>query len=247
MKKRINFMEIMLEIFLVLMLMILSPSLFAEEQPVDPLSEQVMKLKKELKLEKTQTAKVREILEKGREQALKDREMFKNSALDLIHTAQERRELANSHIESLLTPEQKEEFKEIKKMTPFDRELFVLTEGLLLDDDQAFTVEGILIDLQNEFGDMIPEEFRNGERGNEGKRRGRMGRSMRMGSPLGRHGGVRNIIKEREKKKNKAIKKILFKHQKELFKQIKKDRKKKMKERREKMKERMKERSELHQ
>ncbi len=231
MKKRMNFMEIMLEIFLVFIVMILPASLFSGEQPVDSLSEQVMKLKKKLKLEKTQTAKVREILEKGREQALKDRETFKNSALDLIHTAQERRELANSHIESMLTPEQKEEFKEIKNMIPFDRELFVLTEGLLLNDDQAFTVEGILIDLQNEFGDMIPEEFRNGERGGEGRGRGRMGHSMRMGSPLGRYGGVRNIMKEREKKKNKAIKKILFKHQKELFKQIKNDRKKKMKER----------------
>lgn len=246
MKKRMNVMEIMLKIFLVFIVMIVSVSLFAEEQPVDPLSEQVMKLKKKLKLEKTQTAKVREILEKDREQALKDREMFKNSALDLIHTAQERRELANSHIESLLTPEQKEEFKEITKMTPFDRELFALTEGLLLDDDQSFTVEGILIDLQNEFGDMIPEEFRDGERGGEGIGRGRMGHSMRLGSPLGRYGGVRNIMKEREKKKNKAIKKILFKHQKELFEQIKKDRKKKMKETRKKMKDRMKERGEKY-
>jgi hypothetical protein len=236
-------MEIMLEISLVFILMILSASLFAEEQPVDPLSEPVMRLKKNLILDETQTAKVREILEKDRAQAVKDRETFKENAISLIQVAYDRRDTTNMQIESLLNPEQKEKFKEIVKMTRFDRDLFELTEGLCLNDEQAFIVEGILIDYYNAVKGMIPEEMRP-----EGEDKG-SGRFGPMAPPTGMRefGFLRSMMKREEKKKNKAIKKILFTHQKELFKQINKDRKKKMKERREKMKARMKERREWHQ
>jgi hypothetical protein len=242
MKKKMNVMEIMLEICLVFIVMILSASLFAEEQPVEPLSEQVMKLKKKLILDETQTAKVREILEKDRAQAVQDRETFKENAISLIQVAYDRRKTTNMHIESLLNPDQKEIFKEIVEMTRFDRDLFELTEGLCLKDEQAFTVEGILIDYYNAVKEIIPEEMRSE---GEDERSGRFGP---MTPPTGMRGFglLRDVIKRQEKKKNKAIKKILFNHQKELFVQIKKDRKKKMKERREKMKERMKERGERY-
>jgi hypothetical protein len=226
MKKWENYIKTVLEVSLILLAIILSASLFAEEQPFDPLSEQVMKLKEKLKLDDTQLAKVREILEKDRAQAVKDRETFKENAISLIQVAYDRRDTTNTQIESLLNPDQKERFKEIVEMTRFDRDLFELTEGLCLNDEQAFTVEGILIDYYNAVKGMIPEEMRP-EGGDE-----KSGRFGRMIPPEGMRGfgRLREVMREREKKKNKAIEKILTKEQKELFKQIKEDRKKKRKE-----------------
>jgi len=233
MKKWENYMKTVLEVSLILLAIILSASLFAEEQPFDPLSEQVMKLKRKLKLDDTQTTKVREILEKDQAQTVKDRDTFKENAISLIQVAYDRRDTTNTQIESLLNPDQKERFKEIVEMTPFDRDLFELTEGLCLNDDQAFTVEGILIDYYNAVKGMIPEEMRP-VGGNE-----KGGRYGRMIPPEGMRGfgRLKAVMKAHEKKKNKAIKKILTKEQKELFKQIQEDRKKKRKEWMRKMRE----------
>ena len=220
MKKWENYMKTVLEVSLIILAVILSASLFAGEQPFDPLSEQVTRLKERLKLDDTQTAKVREILETDRGQTAKDRETFKGNALSLIQVATDRRKTTNMHIESLLNPDQKERFKEIVKMTRFDRDLFELIEGLCLNDEQAFTVEGILIDYYNAVKGMIPEEMQPGV-GDE--------RSGRFGRMIG-SGRLRAAMKAQEKKKNKAVKKILTKEQKELFKQIREDRKKKRKE-----------------
>ncbi len=226
MKKWENYMKTVLEVSLILLAIILSASLFAEEQTFEPLSEQVIKLKEKLKLDDTQTAKVREILEKDRAQAVKDRETFKENAISLIQVAYDRRDTTNMQIESLLNPDQKERFKEIVEMTTFDRDLFELTEGLCLNDEQAFTVEGILIDYYNVVKGMIPEEMRT-ERGDEQSRV-----FGRMIPPIGMRGfgRLRAMMKEQERKKNKAIKKILTNEQKELFKQINEDRRKKRKE-----------------
>ena len=226
MKKWEKYMKTVLEVSLIILAIILSASLFAEEQPFDPLSEQVTRLKERLKLDDTQTAKVREILETDRGQTAKDRETFKGNALSLIQVATDRRKTTNMHIESLLNPDQKERFEEFVKMTRFDRDLFELIEGLCLNDEQAFTVEGILIDYYNAVKGMMPEEMQPGV-GDE-----KSGRYGRMIPPTGMRGfgRLRAAMKAQEKKKNKAVKKILTKEQKALFKQIREDRKKKRKE-----------------
>lgn len=217
----------------IIALVVLSVSLFAQGQdktypavdPADSLTERVTKLKNNLDLDEAQTAKAREILEKDRDQAARDRETYKTNALELIRAAQNRRKNTNVEIETVLNTEQKEEFKESSKMNRFDRDFFELREGLILNDDQAFTVEGILIEYFNKIKDIMPDEGMHG------------GPPMRMGG----YGGPGGMMKSAERKKNKKIKKVLTDEQKVLFKQILEDRALKRKEMKKKMKERRKE------
>ena len=232
MKKWTKYVNILFDILLVFIL-VFSASLFAGEQShqtADPLAQQVMKLKKRLNLTDEQSTKVEKILKRAGDQAVKDRETFKTDAVTLIELAWERRETANMRIEALLNPDQREEFQKIARMTPFDRELFDLTEGLLLDDDQAFTVEGILIRYYNILDEMIPEEMR--ERIAEGDRERdvKKGRPTGMGMGMLMYGRFKREMEEFNEKKVRAIKKILTKEQKILYKQFRKHRKERMEE-----------------
>jgi Spy/CpxP family protein refolding chaperone len=224
--------SISVQIMLVFIL-VFSASLFVGEQshqPVDPLAQQVMKIKKQLNLTDEQSTKVERIFKISLEQAVKDRAIFKTDAVTLVEVAWERRVTANMRIEALLTPDQREEFQKIARMTPFDRELFDLTEGLLLDDDQAFTVEGILIKYYNTLNEMIPEEMR--ERIAEGDRESNVkrGRPTGMGMGMIMYGRFKRVIEEFNEKKVRAIKKVLSKEQKILYKQLRKHRKERMAE-----------------
>lgn len=232
MRKLIKPVSISVHIMLVF-IFIFSASLFPGEQrpqAADPLAQQVMKLKNRLNLTDEQSTKVEKILKNSEEQALKDRATFKTDAVTLIEVAWERRETANMRIEALLTPGQKEEFQKIARMPPFDRELFDLTEGLLLDDDQAFTVEGILIKYYNTLNEMIPEEMR--ERIAEGDRESdvKRGRPTGMGMGMIMYGRFKRVMEEFNEKKVRAIKKILTKEQKILYKQLRKYRQERMQE-----------------
>jgi len=232
MKKWIKAVNISVDITLVFVL-IFSASLFAEEQsnqPVDPLAQQVMKLKKQLNLTDEQSTKVEKILKKSGEQAVKDRATFKTDAVTLVEVAWERRVTANMRIESLLTPEQREEFQKIARMTPFDQELFDLTEGLLLDDHQAFTVEGILIKYYNTLNEMIPEEMREQIAEGDRERDVKRGRPTGMGMGMIMYGRFKRVMEEFNEKKVRAIKKVLSKEQKILYKQLRKHRKQRMQE-----------------
>lgn len=232
MNKKIKPVNILVDIFWVFIL-VFSASLFAGEQsnqPADPLAQQVMKLKKRLNLTDEQTTKAAKILKEADEQAVKDREAFKTDAVTLIEVAWDRRETSNMRIEALLTPDQREEFQKIARMPPFDRELFDLTEGLLLDDNQAFTVEGILIKYYNTLNEMIPEEMR--ERIAEGDRESNVkrGRPTGMGMGMFRYGRLKRVMEEFNDQKIRAIKKVLTKEQKKLYKQLRKHRKERMQE-----------------
>ena len=232
MKKWTKPVNISVYILLVFTL-VFSGSLFAGEQSnqtTDPLTQQVMKLKKRLNLTDEQSTKVEKILKKTGERAVKDREAFKTDAVTLVELDWERRETANMRIEAFLNHDQKEEFKKIARMTPFDRELFDLTEGLLLDDDQAFTVEGILIKYYNTLNEMIPEEMR--ERIAEGDRESsvKRGRPTGMGMGMPMYGRFKRVMEEFNEKKVRAIKKVLTKEQKKLYKQLRKHRKQRMEE-----------------
>lgn len=224
--------SIMFDILLIFIL-VFSASLFAGEQshqPVDPLTQQVMKLKKQLNLTDEQSTRVEKILKRSAEQAVKDRETFKTDAVTLIEVAWERRETTNMRITALLNSEQREEFRTIARMTPFDRELFDLTEGLLLNDDQAFTVEGILIKYYNTLNEMIPEEMR--ERIAEGDRERdvKKGRPTGLGMGMIMYGRLKRIMEEFNDQKIQAIKKILTKEQRILYKQLRKYREQRMEE-----------------
>lgn len=247
-KIRSNSKTLTVDILLLLVIiLILSVSVFAKKnnkqnqdqtiqkqiqtQPVNPVSQRVNKLKKKLQLTGTQTAAVREILEKGQKQAEKDRETFKTNAVRLIETAWDRRKAANTHIREQLDDRQKEKFKKMSRMTPFDRELFDLVEGLLLDDDQAFTVEGILIKYYNQFNEFIPVEIRERMEEEDSPPGGR-----RFLPPYGEGMGTRGagmlkrFMARLRAKKNRAIKKILDNEQKDLFNQLNEHRQKQIEE-----------------
>jgi hypothetical protein len=186
-----------------------------------------MKLQKRLALDDAQTAKVREIFEKEQAAAVKDRGTFYNDALSLIKTAYDRKKEKEAQVEALLNPVQKEKFKDMVKMTRYDHDLFELTEGLMLNDEQAFTVEGILIDYYNKFKEMMPEGMRPGEGPGPGMPMPPPDKGMK---PPHGFGPMKGMMKSIERKKNKAIKKVLTTGQKVLFEQIQKDRVEKRKE-----------------
>jgi hypothetical protein len=211
------------------------------------IEKQLEKLTQRLQLNEEQTAKVREILQEIQLQKETDRKTYKTDALALIQAAWTRRNHEDNKIEPILDNQQLEEYKALRKLHPVDRELFVLTEGLCLNDEQIFDVEGILINLYNEFAPMADFMEMMGDGGlppgppkgggiGPGSGRGGMG-----GMPMGRGGSMMaNMMKKIEAKKAKAIKKLLTDEQKELYEQIRKDRNQKMKERMKRMKERMK-------
>jgi hypothetical protein len=165
----------------------------------------VEKLQKEISLTELQTTAVKEILEKDRAQEIKDREAFKSDAVRLIEAAHKRRETVNSLIDNQLDNVQKEKFKSLTVLSPFDRELFDLIEGLLPDDDQAFTIESILIERYNKIKEMAPPGFMGGDMPPPGMGRSRSFKSMR---------------KSFDRHTNRAIRKILNPVQKERFKQL---------------------------
>ncbi|NIM18061.1 MAG: hypothetical protein GTO45_39300 [Candidatus Aminicenantes bacterium] len=246
-KIRSNSKTLTVDILLLLVIiLILSVSVFAQKnnqqnqdqtiqkqiqtQPENPVSQRVTKLKKELQLTETQTAAVREILEKGQKQAEKDQETFKTNAKGLIETAWDRRKAFNALIEEQLDDRQKEKFKKMTRMTLFDRELFDLIEGLLLDDDQAFTVEGILIKYYNQFNEFIPEEIRERMEDEDSPPGGRRFAPYGKGMGMRGAGMLKSFVERLQAKKNRAIKKILSKEQKNLFKQLNEHRQKQMEE-----------------
>lgn len=237
MKRQIT-LPLCLRAFVAIVFMLLFSQL-ATAQNTD-MEKQLEKLTKRLQLSEEQTAKVREILQEVQLQKETDQQTYKTDALALIQAAWTRRNHVDNKIEPILDSQQLEEYKGLRKLHPVDRELFVLTEGLLLNDEQIFDVEGILIRLYNEYGQLsqLMEMMGGGEGrpGGPGGGRGGMG-----GMLMGRGGGrIASMMKQIEAKKAKAIKKLLTDQQKELYEQIRKDRRKKMKERMKRMKERMK-------
>jgi hypothetical protein len=212
------------------------------------MEKQLEKLTRRLNLSEEQTTKVREILQEVQLQKETDRKTYKTDALALIQAAWTRRNHVDNKIEPILDNQQLEEYKAPRKLHPVERELFVLTEGLCLNDEQIFDVEGILIRLHNEYGQLseLMEMMgagggKPGGPGGGGIGIGPGGGKGGMGMPMGRGGGrMASMMKQIEAKKAKAIKKLLTDQQKELYEQIRKDRRQKMKEQRKKMKERMK-------
>lgn len=188
--------------------------------PPDPLVEQLMNLKNRLALDEFQTSKVREILEKEQVAASKDRDTFKGNALDLIKAATNRKKEKEDQIGTLLNSFQQEKFKEMVKWTRFDRDLFELTEGLVLNDEQAFTIEGILIDYYNKIKEIMPEEMWPGE-GHEPNISIRVPKKRTGDRP--ELGPIRRMLKSLERKKNNSIRKVLTPGQKKLFEQVKKE------------------------
>jgi hypothetical protein len=204
-----------------------------DDVQTDPVIQRSKKLQENLQLTDQQAAEVQKIFRNSRIKTDENRKRFKANAPALVKAARDLRRDTHSSIRKLLDESQIETFEDMTKMTRFDRELFELTEGLMLDEDQSFTVEGILIEHENRLKEMIPPELLEmaenddapgkSDRIHFGRGGNRDNRGMMPGG-----GRIRKALKSLQKKKYKAIKKILDKEQKLLLKQLREDRKNKM-------------------
>lgn len=210
----------------------------------------------ELKLTDEQARQVEKILKMEQGQAEKDRENFKGNALGLIQAARRRVSMVDFHIENLLTPEQKNVYADYKHKRKQNEELFILTEGLVLSEEQQVKVKIIL----DEYHEMMKADrdkmHRQMEMGGGGMPGGGMDRddrgdgegSMAGGPPgggMGRGGmrgpgsGMADVFKKNDSKKAKQISKLLTKEQQKMYKDIRKMQQKEMQERMQEQRKRM--------
>ena len=176
-----------------------------------------------LDLDVRQETRLQEINGMAQAQARLDRENFKTNAAGLIESARRRRAMVDSHIEEMLTDGQKETFEQIQQRRMRQREMFALTEGLLLTPDQQGQVREILDNYRPDKKGMRPDGINGRDRGmGMGRGRGGMMGGGRGGMRPGGRGGdrFRQKMEEMDAKKAKEIKKILSPEQKELYKQI---------------------------
>jgi hypothetical protein len=172
-----------------------------------------------LDLDYRQVSRLREITEMEQSQARLDRENFKTNAAALVESARRRRAMVDSHIEEMLTDEQKETFERIKQQRMRQREMFTLTEGLLLTPDQQGQVREILEKNRPDRKGKRPGGF---DGPGMGMGRGGMMGGGRGGMRPGGRGGdrFRQKMDEMDSKKAKEIKKLLSPEQRELYKQV---------------------------
>jgi uncharacterized membrane protein YgcG len=177
-----------------------------------------------------QSGRVEKIKVKVKTQAEKDRERCQDNGIGLIASAERRRAMMDSLIENVLDQNQKEIFNGIKQDRGDEEELFLLVEGLLLDEKQIIQITYIL----EFYNQKIEEMFKRSEKMMENSMGGRNKGGRRSGGPpmgggmrgggfsRGRRGGrPGDGIEDLKKKKSKQIKKILTKKQKKMYKQIK--------------------------
>ena len=249
-KKKIKYLDILLFVVLLLIFGVLMTS--AQDVRLDP--KHVKELTEKIGLTPEQVADVKKIFVMSQEQAKRDRVTYRSNALALIQAAEKRRQMTDKRIEELLNTEQMEKFDTFKKEREKNVELFELTEGLMLTDDQILKVGIILEDYEwrlDELNEKMKEMRENLGEGMPGKRGGGMrtggmrGGGMRGGGMrggMGRRGGRMGPFEELSKvrkEKEKKIKELLSKKQKKLYKQILKEQKKKMEKRMSEMRRKM--------
>jgi hypothetical protein len=237
-KMEIKMIKKILTVVFMFLLLQLTP---AQDTQID---KELEKFKLRLGLTEMQITKIQGILQEVQQQKSTDQKTYKKDAPALINAAWTRRSHMNKEIESILDSQQLEEFKRLRKLHPVDRELFVLTEGLFLNEEQIFDVEGVLIRMYNEieplnhFMEMMGEGgLPPGSSGGEIDPGGK-DRMEPMPMRRGRGRMAAGFIKKIEAKKAKAIKKYLTDEQKALYEQIRKDRHQRMKKQLKRMKER---------
>jgi hypothetical protein len=214
----------------------------------------------ELRLTDEQLLQVEKVFKMARAQAKTDRESFKGNAPGLIEAARRRRDMIDHHIENLLNPEQKNVYADYKQNRRRDEEFFILTEGLLLTEEQQVKVKIILEEYREKLKSQrskmrkqmgMPGGMRGGMRDGTGGEMGG-GRGMAGGTPgggMGRGGmtggrrgpgsGMMDVFKKYDSKKAKQIKTVLTKDQQKMYKAIRKMQQREMQERMQEQRKRM--------
>ncbi len=187
------------------------------------------KLERNLNLSKGQTVKVAEVLRIQKKQAKRDRKLYKDEPIALIEAAKRRRATTLEGISRILHPDQSRRLRKIERMSPSERELFQIKEGLVLNREQTKHVGKIiryynnLIRVKMEEMREIREEFRHYAEGNPGRMANRGKNRIRKYTS--------KRFRELNKRKQKDIKTHLTKKQKKQYKKIVKMQKEMFKQR----------------
>lgn len=210
--------------------------------PDEPWAGELNELTTRLVLTDRQVPEVRRLLKMIDGQARADRERCADDPRALIPAAEQREQMEDRYLESILEPEQIEGYQEIKERRKRDWEFLYLREGLRLSFEQCVSVRAIL----DEYGrkrKAMSEETKGhrdgpGDHGNDDRGGGRMGRGgtgFGMGreggmgggvrgdrGDMGPQGGIRGDVEQIANEQGKRIKEILTPIQKKMFKDVQK-------------------------
>lgn len=187
-------------------------------------------LKARLNLDEEQMGALQRLVRMLQSQAYSDRLNFKDNVAALVAAAERRLTMAENLLTSVLTDTQKNLLPEIKEQQRPHREFFLLKEILVLDQTQLVKLQTILETYKPEpmNKEEILAEYSHEpiEEQNEylnqevpGQRNGRIDRPVHTGRDAGDI--YVEILKEKEKKKQKAIEAILTTEQKVPYTQLK--------------------------
>lgn len=135
-----------LMVIFLLFLLFLFPCKAESSQGVgtNAMNSRIEKLKSDVGLTEEQVPLVKELFTQAQAQAQMDRETYKSNAQVLINAAMNRELNIDRKMESILLADQYRAYMESRKIDPRTHEIFILSEGLLLTDEQILKVEEIL-------------------------------------------------------------------------------------------------------
>ncbi len=208
--------------------MTVSLSISRAAVPDEPWTGELKELITRLGLADPQVLEVQRLLKMIDGQARVDRERCADDPRALIPAAEQRQQMEDRYLESILEPEQIERYREVQEQRKRDWEFLYLREGLRLSVDQCVTVRAILDEYgrkrrtvregMSDRGDG-PRGHGNGDRGGGG----RMGGGMRGSrGDMGPGGGMRGDDEQIANAKEKQIREILTPTQKKMFKDVQK-------------------------
>lgn len=123
-----------------LVLFIFSPMVLSPQQQEDAIDSAIRELTEQLSLTEEQSARIRSVFTAAEEQMNRDRQMFKQNRPQLIENAKMRRDMVDSHIQSVLTQKQIKKYPSVKAILYLENGVVELAETLLATYNQAYLI-----------------------------------------------------------------------------------------------------------
>ncbi|MGE5341294.1 MAG: hypothetical protein ACM3SY_07405 [Candidatus Omnitrophota bacterium] len=133
----------MKKLSIVIIMLILSLPLVCQ-QSEDVILSLIRKLEAPLQLSAEQSARIKAIMAASEAQMVRDRRMFANNEPALIQIAQRRRDMTETHIESVLNAEQLKKYPAVKDMIHLDDDVITVMETLAMSYSQAYRMAEIM-------------------------------------------------------------------------------------------------------
>lgn len=123
-----------------LVFFIISPMVLSPQQQEEAIDSAIRELTEQLSLTGEQSGRIRSVFTAAEEQMNRDRQMFKMNRPQLTENAKMRRDMVDSHIQSVLTPEQIKKYPGVKDILYLDNGVVELTETLSATYNQAYLI-----------------------------------------------------------------------------------------------------------